>query len=211
MFGNRPWTAVPEVRIQDADGQAAGNVDLVICSYDENGVITDFGSLEIQGVYITGNVRTPFEKFIEDPEAYREGSINIKHLRADYLSSSRKRLAPQLMFKGEIFHAWGKKQAVAIDKGFYDTLPFMVEVDSNDADFMWIVVDVDRKKIAGDMLDLRIVKRHYTKFREAMPAITRPKVGSMSHFLAVLQSKFEEQSNPPHTSTLRLGEDPNGN
>jgi len=34
--------------------------------------------------------------------------------RPDYLSSSRKRLAPQLIFKGGIINAWGKKTAVAL-------------------------------------------------------------------------------------------------
>ena len=32
--------------------------------------------------------------------------------RPDYLSSSRKRLAPQLIFKGGIFNTWKKKTAL---------------------------------------------------------------------------------------------------
>ena len=35
--------------------------------------------------------------------------------RPDFLSSSRKRLAPQLMFKGGILNYWEKKMAVALD------------------------------------------------------------------------------------------------
>jgi len=33
----------------------------------------------------------------------------------DYLSSSRKRLARELIYKGGIFQAWGKKMAVSIE------------------------------------------------------------------------------------------------
>ena len=55
------WTSLTEVRLNDINGQSAGNIDIVLVSYDSYGKIIDFGSLEIQGVYISGNVRKPFE------------------------------------------------------------------------------------------------------------------------------------------------------
>jgi len=60
------WTSLVEVRLKDKHGQSAGNVDVVLVSYDERGKITDFGSCEVQAVYISGNVRAPFEYFMED-------------------------------------------------------------------------------------------------------------------------------------------------
>lgn len=41
------WTSLPEIKLVDANGQSAGNVDYVIVSYDEDGQITDFASIEV--------------------------------------------------------------------------------------------------------------------------------------------------------------------
>ena len=89
------------------------------------GKVYDFGALEIQAVYISGNVRDPFEHFMKDPKARAsmDWSNQPNYPRPDYLSSSRKRLAPQLLFKGGILHGWRKKIAVALNKSFFDTLP----------------------------------------------------------------------------------------
>ena len=117
------WTTLTEVRLKDADGGSAGNIDIVLCAYDKAGQVYDFGALEVQAVYISGNVRNPFEYFMEAP-AKRGGmdwTNEENYPRPDYLSSSRKRLAPQLIFKGGIINAWQeKKTAVALNKGFFD-------------------------------------------------------------------------------------------
>jgi len=34
---------------------------VVLVAYDDAGKVVDFGALEIQAVYISGNVREPFE------------------------------------------------------------------------------------------------------------------------------------------------------
>lgn len=62
--------------------------------------------------------------------------------RPDYLSSSRKRLAPQLIFKAGILNAWQKKTAVALNKGFFATLPKLREVEKSQADIAWFVYDI---------------------------------------------------------------------
>ena len=46
-----------EVRLNDANGKSAGNIDVVPVSYDNDGKVLDFGALEVQAVYISGNVR----------------------------------------------------------------------------------------------------------------------------------------------------------
>ena len=52
---------------------------------------------------------------MQDPESNRimDWSKQANYPHADYLSSSRKRLAPQLIFKGGILKSWKKKTAVA--------------------------------------------------------------------------------------------------
>ena len=57
---------LPEIKLQDARGQSAGNIDYVIVKYDDKGNITDFASIEVQGVYISGNLRKPFDKYMEN-------------------------------------------------------------------------------------------------------------------------------------------------
>ncbi len=113
---NANWTTLTEVRLRDRQGKSAGNIDVVLVQYDNDGRVLDFGALEIQAVYISGNVRRPFEAYMENPEvgADMDWSKETNYPRPDYLSSSRKRLAPQLLYKGGILSAWNKKIGVAL-------------------------------------------------------------------------------------------------
>lgn len=61
------WTTLTEVRLKDAEGESAGNIDVVLCAYDKAGKVYDFGALEVQAVYISGNIRHPFEHFMGLP------------------------------------------------------------------------------------------------------------------------------------------------
>lgn len=199
------WTSLVEVRLNDKHGKSAGNIDVVMASYDEHGKITDFGSLEVQAVYISGNVRAPFEHFMQNPAANAKlnwaGRPNYP--RPDYLSSSRKRLAPQLLFKGGILHAWRKKQAVAINRGFYNTLPPLTQVHPQEADLAWLIYDL---KHDGGANCYKLTKGEtiYTKFQPAMLQITTAAPGPVEDFLGHLQSKLDEKldNNPPDAPTL---------
>jgi len=51
---NARWTTLVEVRLNDKNGRSAGNIDVVLVSYDEKGRIIDFGALEVQTVYVSG-------------------------------------------------------------------------------------------------------------------------------------------------------------
>lgn len=123
------WSSLTEVRLNDNFGKTAGNIDIVLVAYDANGKICDFGALEIQAVYISGNVRAPFERYMTNPKANQniDWSAEPNYPRPDYLSSSRKRLAPQLIFKGGILNSWKKKIAVALNKSFFETLPALIK------------------------------------------------------------------------------------
>ncbi len=118
------WTSIAEVRMADKDGNTAGNIDLVLVSYDHKGRVVDFGSLEIQAVYISGNIRRPFEKYMSSRIRTTDFTwTGPNYPKPDFLSSSRKRLAPQMFYKGGILKVWGKKQAVALQTSFFETLP----------------------------------------------------------------------------------------
>jgi len=187
------WTALPEIRLKDCFGKSAGNIDVVLAAYDEQGKITDFGSLEIQAVYISGNVRDPFVHYMED----RIGRSTmewrgVNYPKADFLSSSRKRLAPQLLFKGGILKSWNKKQAVALHTSFYNTLPELPEVPKEEAEIAWFLYDLilDPDTNAYKLTKTRTL---YTMFESALFLITTAQPGDINEFQSVLQTKINQQ------------------
>ncbi|HMU41254.1 MAG TPA: NotI family restriction endonuclease [Pseudomonadota bacterium] len=198
------WTTLTEVRLKDKHGASAGNIDVVLCAYNDQGKVTDFGALEVQAVYISGNVRNPFEHFMEDPakRTKLDWSGRPNYPNPDYLSSSRKRLAPQLIFKGGIFHSWHKKTAVALNRGFFETLPNLQEVEPLKADIAWFVYDLE-KDPANNIYTLTRWKSVYTKFTESLEKITRSEPGDIADFVEVLQEKVDAKlDNPPETELI---------
>ena len=189
------WTTLTEVRLKDADGASAGNVDAVICAYDEKGRVYDFGALEVQAVYISGNVRNPFAHFMDDPggRADMDWTREPNYPRPDFLSSSRKRLAPQLLFKGGIQHAWKKKTAIAIDRAFYSTLPKLAPVPRDKADFALLIYELVPPDSPEGQYQLALRETVYTMFGEALSVITTPRVGKVEDFIRDLQAKVDEK------------------
>lgn len=202
---NSMWTSLTEVRLNDNNGQSAGNIDIVLVSYDNHGKITNFGSLEIQGVYISGNIRRPFEQYIANPtkNAHFDWSNERNYPRPDYLSSSRKRLAPQLIYKGGILKHWNKKMAVALDNSFFKTLPELPEVEEKDADIAWFVYDLIYNQ-SKNTFNLQKIKTVHTNFKIALDKITTSSPGRIDDFITVLQDKLDEKldNNPPENHTL---------
>ena len=203
---NAKWTSLTEVRLKDKYGKSAGNIDLVLVSYDARGKVTDFGALEVQAVYISGNIRKPFEYYMQDPKS--RWNMNWKGEEwwpaPDYLSSSRKRLAPQLIFKSGILHAWRKKTAVALDAGFFATLPKLKEVPQQNAELAWLIYDLKFDKNNSRYV-LKKTNVVYTEFQPALDQITKSEPGDVNGFVAVLQEKLDEKLNgktPPNNQTI---------
>lgn len=185
------WSFVSEVRLKDVTGKSAGNIDVVLLAHDSAGRIIDYGALEVQAVYISGNVRKPFEHYMENPaeRCNMDWRRQPNYPRPDYLSSSRKRLAPQLIFKGGILNSWKRKMAVALNAGFYNTLPALAEVDKADADIAWFIYDLQFDAAQNRYL-LKRRKTVHTKFEEALLRITRSEAGNEAPFMKNLQKKL---------------------
>jgi hypothetical protein len=203
---NTRWTSLTEVRLKDKNGLSAGNIDIVLVAYDMRGRILDFGALEIQAVYISGNIRLPFEAYLEDPEKRYNMDWRQHGLfpRPDYLSSSRKRLAPQLIYKGGIFSAWGKRLAVAVDRHFFATLPSLPQTTSEQAGIAWLVYDL-RLLQAQKRFKLVRHQQIYTGLTPALEAITKTEPGPVEDFINYLQEKLDEKLEggfPPDAPTL---------
>jgi hypothetical protein len=139
---------------------------------------------------------------MEDPpkRGGMDWSKEENYPRPDYLSSSRKRLAPQLIFKGGIINAWNKKTAVALNKGFFKTLPKLPEVSKAEADIAWLIYDL--KPPGRDGAHYELFREHivYTRFEPALIQITRSRPGKMEDFLKILQTKVDEKLETPPTN-----------
>ena len=199
------WTSIAEVRLTDINGKSAGNIDIVLVAYNQQGQVVDFGSLEIQAVYISGNIRAPFEYYMKNPEKMQNFNWRGKpnYPKPDYLSSSRKRLIPQVLYKGGILKAWRKKQVVALQNKFFETLPEMPRVKREEADIAWFLYDLkqDRNKGRYQLINKEVI---YTKFEAALRKIVNPEPGKVEDFLGILQQKLDEKldGNPPDAPTL---------
>jgi hypothetical protein len=199
------WTSIMEVNLNDKYGKTAGHIDIVLVAYDELGKVIDFGALEVQAVYISGNIRRPFEHYMENPKERQhliwKGESNYP--KPDYLSSSRKRLIPQVIYKGGILNNWGKKQAVALQKSFFKTLPKMPTINSEQADIAWLVYDLESD---AEHDKLRLVQSEiiYTEFGPALEKISRPESGNIEDFIGILQVKLDDklENNPPDAPSL---------
>jgi len=186
------FVALPEIRLRDASGKPAGNIDVVLVAQDDRGYVTDFGAIEIQAVYISGNVRRPFREYMKDLGSTTFDWAGAKEYpRPDYLSSSRKRLAPQLIYKGGILKSWDKKVAVVTDRKFFSTLPGLEEVDRESADIAWLVYDLVRDG-GSDCFKLTHYKTLYTEFASALDTITKTEPGPVEDFLKDLQEKLNK-------------------
>ena len=190
------WSSLTEVRLNDIDGKSAGNIDVVLVAYDEKERVYDFGALEIQAVYISGNVRDPFENYMDMPETNKnmDWTKQSNYPRPDYLSSSRKRLAPQLLFKGGILNSWNKKIAVSLQKAFYETLTIsrLNPVSRHDGDIAWFIYDLVYDPHA-ERFNLLKIDEIFTKFQASLMSITTPQPGQIGEFMKVLQEKLDDQ------------------
>lgn len=206
FFGDgTAWSSLTEVRLNDANEKSAGNIDVVLVAYDDNGKIFDFGALEIQAVYISGNVRDPFEYYMKNPKAHAQmdWSTQPNYPRPDYLSSSRKRLAPQLLFKGGILHSWRKKTAVALNKSFFETLPPLKKVSKSKADISWLIYDLQLvKEDEQERFTLTKIDEVFTEFEPALVSITTSLPGSIDDFINLLQEKLDEQLETPPNNKI---------
>lgn len=201
------WTSLGEVRLNDIEGKLAGNIDLVLVAYDDRGQVLDFGALEVQAVYISGNVRRPYEHFMHDRAGYRSAGMSQRTTppRPDYLSSSRKRLVPQLLYKGGILAAWNKRQAVALQRSFFESLPPLPTVSPEEANVAWIIYDLVLDPSRNEY-DLSLVQTVFTRFGAILDQIATPAPGPVGDFISDLQEKldqkFEEGGTAPDTTTL---------
>ena len=109
-----------------------------------------------------------------------------------------------VIYKGGIFKSWNKKQAVALQKSFFNTLPKLPPVKKEKADIAWFLYDLTLD-VKSKQYNLTLVDTIYTEFEPALLSVTTPKPGDMSDFINVLQDRLDErlENNAPDAPTLK--------
>ncbi len=192
FFPGERYVALTEAYLKDKYGKSAGNIDIVIAALNQHGAISDFGAVEVQAVYISGNVKNAFKQYMQNPAAnYNMEWPKRNYPSPDYLSSSRKRLAPQLIYKGGILQQWGKRMAVVVDDNFFSQLPRLKEANKTNADIAWMIYAFRHdKKSNRYVLDRKDIK--YTKFSSALATITTPAIGNMNEFIKYREGRIKK-------------------
>jgi hypothetical protein len=134
----------------------------------------------------------PFKAYLENPKTIFSWTNALKYPKPDYLSSSRKRLIPQVIAKGSILNQWNKKQAVVLQTVFFNTLPPLPEVDQANADFAFFLYDLI-PELNSCMLSLQLQRVVYTKFARVLEQIAKFEAGSIVEFTELLQKKLDSK------------------
>jgi hypothetical protein len=81
--------------------------------------------------------------------------------------------------------------AVALDKGFYNTLPKLNTVSREEADIAWMVYDLemDEKQKMNKLVRYKTV---FTKSNERTESPMNIEVGDENKFVSILQSELDD-------------------
>lgn len=189
------WDYVTEATLRDSQGLSVGDIDVVLVEYESNNKVTDFGIMEVQAVYISGNIRNPFNAFLAQTEPRRALEwTGLNYPRPDWLSSI-KRLVRQLTVKGAIFNTWQKRMAVACQRQFFtnlrllDNAPIITEEES---ELAWLLYDLHSNEQTG-YYELQLERTVYMTFEFAMDRLSSLQAGDIQDFVAILNNKLAEK------------------
>jgi hypothetical protein len=183
------WSSLTEVQLADAYGKSAGNIDVVLIAYDDAGKMVDFGAIDIQTAFISGDARDPFDYYMKDPKAnsLMDWSAQSNYPLPDFVSAIRESLVPQLIFKGSILNSWNKKMAIAIDRSYFETLQNLVSVQKEDAEIAWFIYDLELVASGEkEHYELRRGNVVYTKFQQTLAALSASYPDNIDHFMKLL-------------------------
>lgn len=183
----------------DAEGgDDVGRIDMIlVASNTPEQAPMEWGALEIQAVYFSGNaMKGEFEAFADENVDWVIFPAGKR--RPDYRSSGPKRLMPQLQIKVPTLRRWGKKMAVVVDRSFFDSIGEMDRVTHiSNADIAWFVVKFEEVPGSNQM---RLVKDEvrYTTLERSVEGLT----GGKPVTLPVFQERIRDKVVHPAPSLL---------
>lgn len=176
------------------DVENVGRIDTILVDSANH---QNWCAVELQAVYFSGGEMGPDFTAIKAQVAPLAGSnepVQIlapaKRRRPDFRSSGPKRLLPQLQIKVPTLRRWGKKMAVIVDAGFFNSLGPMEHVDHvSNADIVWCVVTYDETP-DGQAAPLRVSALINTTLESAIVGLTAGKAVTKPEFERRIKQKI---------------------
>lgn len=167
--------------------EGVGNIDVILVHPTASPM--KWCALEVQAVYFSGPAMASLFRQIQDMD--RAGiPFPASTRRPDYRSSAPKRLMPQLQIKVPTLRRWGKKMAVAVDRGFFRNLGFMRTVaDISNADIAWFVADFEE---SVDRIMIRFGAPEKQKLEDAVEGLTGGEPVTLEEFEQKIAEKLRE-------------------
>ena len=161
----------------------------------------DWCALEIQAVYFSGRAMENEFKMLREHVGDALPFPALSH-RPDNRSSGPKRLMPQLQTKVPTLRRWGKKMAVVVDRGFFNSLGMgsvRVEPHISNCDVAWFVVEY----IEGEngRYSLKPDRYYLTTLENSIEALTAGIPASLNIFEERILAKLQRPSRPRKVST----------
>lgn len=188
-------------------GDDVGRIDMVLVSSNTaEAAKIEWGALEIQAVYFSGNaMRSEFKAYAD--ESCDWVIFPAGKRRPDYRSSGPKRLMPQLQIKVPTLRRWGRKMAVVVDQSFFDSIGEMDHVQHiSNSDIAWFTVGFEEVENSQQM---RLVTRNvrYTTLERAVEGLTGGKAVALPVFEDRIKNKIR---NPEPLSPVEATVIPSG-
>ncbi len=169
-----------------ATGTTVGKIDMVLVAQRREGF--DWCAVENQSVYFSGSEMGVEFTFLRSWDGVGTPPPQGRR-HPDFRSSGPKRLMPQLQTKVPTISRWGRKTAVIVDLGFWESLSPMEEVsDVSNCDVAWFVVRFDQ--VPGGFA-LANNSLHLTTLARAVEGLTAGKPVSMALFERKLGEKLK--------------------
>jgi len=185
LLGTSKPLVISELPFLMAEGEAEESEENVVGKID--GVLVNAESaalrwcaLEFQAVYFSG------KSMENDFRVMREWTgqgvpFPAVQRRPDFRSSGPKRLMPQLQIKVPTISRWGKKMAVVVDRGFWESLGDIREVrELSNCEIVWFVVSFAPSR--DGRFALRKHETHFTTLVNAVEGLTGGTPMSLERF-----------------------------
>lgn len=171
-----------------------GKIDNILLRPDSDPL--DWCALEIQAVYFSGRAMENEFKLLREHAGDALPFPVMSH-RPDNRSSGPKRLMPQLQTKVPTLRRWGKKMAVVVDRGFFNSLGMAsvrVEPHISNCDVAWFVVEYAEGE--NGLFSLKPHKYYFTTLENSIEALTAGIPASLDIFEGRILEKLNRPMRP---------------
>lgn len=166
-------------------GENVGRIDCILVDQETHPL--NWCALEMQAVYFSGDSMR--KEFAQLRDFHGQGLPFPSGKRhPDYRSSGPKRLMPQLQIKVPTLRRWGKKMAVVVDSGFFESIGRMDEAANiSNCDIAWFVVKYEEHSSTAKLVPAFV---RFTTLERAVEGLTGGTPVSLDEFERRIKAKL---------------------